>query len=192
MKRITLTGIVLMFATISQAALINWGNAAASSIYGLDGITPLTQAAGNTANLTVTLIDVTDANTVEQTLGPSGAISSMTAGALLNANLTYTYGTGGSAIGNGDNFYINLTATFGTQQYEMKVYENNTKDDYFTITATGNTGTDNFNWTAGTYGGVGVAGDVGKWVPVPEPTSMALFGLGAAVLGLRRRFKKKA
>jgi len=34
-----------------------------------------------------------------------------------------------------------------------------------------------FNWTSG-------------WVPIPEPTAMALLALGAAAVGLRRRFRK--
>ena len=34
-------------------------------------------------------------------------------------------------------------------------------------------------------------GSIANWQPVPEPTSMALFGLGAAVLGLRRKFRKQ-
>lgn len=29
-----------------------------------------------------------------------------------------------------------------------------------------------------------------NWTPVPEPTSMALFGIGAAALALRRKFRK--
>jgi hypothetical protein len=39
-------------------------------------------------------------------------------------------------------------------------------------------------------GGTGVAGQFNVWVPVPEPTSLALLGLGAAVVGLRRKFRK--
>lgn len=31
-----------------------------------------------------------------------------------------------------------------------------------------------------------------NWSPVPEPCSMALFGIGAAAIGLRRRFAKKS
>lgn len=32
----------------------------------------------------------------------------------------------------------------------------------------------------------------GAWQPIPEPCSMALFGIGAAAIGLRRRFLKKS
>lgn len=34
-------------------------------------------------------------------------------------------------------------------------------------------------------------GNLTDWQPVPEPTSMALFALGAAAIGLRRRFRKQ-
>ena len=39
--------------------------------------------------------------------------------------------------------------------------------------------TDN-DWNAGN----------GAWIPIPEPTAMALLALGAAAVGLRRRFRK--
>jgi hypothetical protein len=35
-----------------------------------------------------------------------------------------------------------------------------------------------------------VWGTEGNWTPVPEPTSFALIGLGAAAIALRRRFRK--
>ena len=35
-----------------------------------------------------------------------------------------------------------------------------------------------------------IIGGLGGWVPVPEPTAMALVALGMAVVGLRRRFRK--
>jgi hypothetical protein len=34
------------------------------------------------------------------------------------------------------------------------------------------------------------AAGAGKWATVPEPTSMALLAIGAAVVGLRRRIRK--
>jgi len=39
------------------------------------------------------------------------------------------------------------------------------------------------------WGGTGVSGST-TWQDVPEPTAMALLALGAAALGLRRRFRK--
>ena len=45
---------------------------------------------------------------------------------------------------------------------------------------------------APTIGGDGFETDAGVYEAVPEPTSLALVGLGAAVVALRRRFAKKA
>lgn len=49
------------------------------------------------------------------------------------------------------------------------------------------TGAKNYATTWANWGGAGVAGTYTALVP--EPTSMALFGLGIAVLGLRRKFR---
>jgi hypothetical protein len=38
--------------------------------------------------------------------------------------------------------------------------------------------------------GLGFDSSVGTWTAVPEPSSMALLALGAAALGLRRKFRK--
>jgi len=47
--------------------------------------------------------------------------------------------------------------------------------------------------TAASWGnaawGTAVGGS-GGWIPIPEPTAMALLALGAAAVGLRRRFRK--
>jgi len=45
----------------------------------------------------------------------------------------------------------------------------------------------NKTYSFGTPGGSYIPS---TWSPIPEPTSMALFGLGAVVLGLRRKFRK--
>ena len=54
------------------------------------------------------------------------------------------------------------------------------------------TGTLNFSTTWANWQGMGQIG-TGSWqpvIPVPEPTAMALVALGAAAVGLRRRFRK--
>jgi len=45
---------------------------------------------------------------------------------------------------------------------------------------------------ASSFAGPPVGTDANEYTSVPEPASMALFGIGAGVLALRRRFQKKA
>jgi len=53
-----------------------------------------------------------------------------------------------------------------------------------------NTGSKAYTITWANWGGTGVSGS-GMWQEIiPEPTAMALLALGAAALGLRRRFRK--
>jgi len=188
MKKIVMIAAALMLGASVQAASIAWGNASTSLVRDLGGVA-ISGANAGTYSLVVSLINVTDGTTVA-TISGSSAVSSMTAGLLAGTLSNYTYGTGAGATGNGDNFYILLTATFSGTAYTMKVFENNANLDYWTIAAADDTGADTFAWTAGTYGGTGVTGDVGKWVAVPEPTSMALLALGVAAIGLRRKFRK--
>jgi len=170
-----------------QAAAINWGNVAASAIRGLDGVTALTSAQAITAGFTAMLMDAGTDTAIADTLGTVASINTKSAGLLTGASDGYVLPT---QYTTGAQFYIRLEATFGGTDYYMLVYRNNTADTFWATTATLNTGTDTFAWTAATYGGLGSEGDVGRWVAVPEPTSMALFGLGIAALGLRRKFRK--
>jgi opacity protein-like surface antigen len=66
------------------------------------------------------------------------------------------------------------------------------------FTFSGKTDTDAVIWAAGSVTTAGAVnkniqtawGTEGNWTPVPEPTSFALIGLGAAAIALRRRFRK--
>lgn len=188
MKKMMMVLAALSCAAGVQAAQINWGNSAtASAIYALDGVTKLTSANATAANFAIYLIDANTDLAIADTLSTTASINSKSAGALTGASDGYVLPT---QYTTGASFYIMATATFNGTDYYMLIYKNNTADTYWTTTATLNTGTDTFSWTAGTYGGVGTAGDVGVWIPVPEPTSMALLALGAAALGLRRKFRK--
>jgi len=188
MKKMMIIGVALLSAAVMQAGTINWGNSSTSYIKGLDGVTAINQTTAGTINLLVQLIDITDNNMVEVGNLGTSAMSNMTAGQLSGVALTYTYGTTQTSIGNADQMMVKLFATFGTQAYVMSVFSSGTTP--WGVTATDNSKTESFTWATGTYGGVGTAGAVDKWVAVPEPCTMALVGLGIAVVGLRRKFRK--
>ena len=181
MKKLLTLAAVALAATVSQAALISWGNVGASSaLYGLDGTTKITAANAEAWGLTLTLMKADGTPTASST----SSINAMTAGQLQNASWTYTYGTDAQ---NGDEFYIHAIMKVDGKEYEMDIG----KDSPFTISMAGdNTGRDTFTWAAGTYGGLAgtaSAGSAGAWSAVPEPTSGLLLLLGVAGLALRRR-----
>lgn len=69
----------------------------------------------------------------------------------------------------GSTEYVIVDAEEGTGTFEPT----------YTVTLTG--GLDSHRW-----GGA----EAGEWQPVPEPASLALFGLGVAVVAIRRRMSK--
>ena len=188
MKKVVLIGALIISTAMVHAASITWVNSGASSgLFALDGVTSITSANAGTIGLAIQLIDVTQGNAVIQSLSGSSSINNMVSGQLSGAFVSYTYG---APVTHSDQMYVLVTATFGATSYQMNIYNNNTALNYWTVGASDNTGTDTFTWLAHNYGGTGSG--TGNWVAVPEPCSMALFGLGAAAIGLRRRFQKKA
>lgn len=191
MKKAIILGLMMLSTSIIQAATIAWGNTSSSQLVGVDGSTSITSVNAGSYSLVVQLINFTDGSVVDQTLSGSTAINSMTAGVLSGATLNYTYNSvPAHGINSGDQYYVHLTATMGGQDYYMNVFNNNTANNYWAITAINDSGTDIFSWSAATYGGTGIAGDAGKWIAVPEPTSLALLAIGGGLVGLRRRFRK--
>ena len=181
MKKLLIAAAIVCAAAMAQAAQVKWINSASAKIVGLDGSTALTSTAAGNNNFVISLIAAAD-DSVVQTLSGSAAINSMSAGVLASGSTwSYTFNTDATT---GDAFYILATMTVDGKNYEMTINPSPNA-----IAAVNNTGTDTFTWAAGTYGGLGVEGDTGKWVAqsVPEPTSGLLLLLGVGAMALRRR-----
>jgi len=175
MKKVMMFVAVAVCAVAVQGAQVIWGNNTETGttvpIYNLDG-TLMTRANATAVGLVVQLINVTQGDTV---VGSTSLMNNMTAGALENCASDYVFGENGFA---GDRYKIVMFATFGGDEYTMTL----TNESW--INAAVNQGSVNtIYWAAGS-----TAPD--NWVLIPEPTAMALLALGAAAVGLRRRFRK--
>lgn len=184
-KMMTILAVAIGTAVAAQAASISWSTSA-PQIYGPDGVT--LAAPGWAVQLLYVGIDGAgtpllpgdDAVAATKSIGEGIAKAINQPGNFAGANFDYTYGVttvGGQTVDMGDAFIIrvfnNASAAAATEYLDV---------GGFTITATDDTGTDTFQISSP----VGTTG----WTPVPEPTSFALLGLGAAALALRRRLRK--
>ena len=183
MKKMIMTiALMLGLCGAANAALVQWGNVGSTSpIVGLDGSTALTSTTAPSFAIYLVATGFDMESPSADTLGSAG-LASKSAGSLSGASANYTFGTD---AGNGDSFQAYATATFDGTDYYMVINAGT-----WSITASDDGGVDVFSWNAGSYGGLGVAGQENVWIAVPEPTSMALLGLGIAVLGLRRKIRK--
>lgn len=142
----------------------------------------------------------TGGNALLFVIGQNGVTSSSQITALITAGTDvsgYASGTAGTVAANGGVSVgtaasgINYAWTSGTQTYTAFaiVFNASTQtgsDDYLlttekTITISSATGSKSFS-----FGNVSAL----SWTAVPEPTSMALLGLGVAALAFRRKFRK--
>jgi len=181
--------LVVCFATFSmQAAQVFWGTSDPTSflVIGSDGVSaaPVGWA---TALIYVGSDGVVGG--VDDVVAQTGTVggSKSKIGAVQGA-FTYAFN---SPYTTGDKFVLAVydNAVQSSAANVLYVYKSGTTP--YSIQTTDGLTADYFQFGVN-VGGTAIDGLPGQWVPVPEPTSMALFGLGAGILALRRRFQKKA
>jgi len=190
MKKALAIFTAITLAACVQAATINWGSQNTSSlVLGNSGSAATVGWACQLVYLGADgVVGGVGANedVLASTTSPTQSIGkdkNTTAGYILPPNPnTYMFGT---TYTTGDKFVIRVydNSIPANASAYLNIYQSGTTP--FAIAAVNGTGIDNFYFT-------GNVGGVATWTPIPEPTSMALFGIGMGMLALRRRFQKKA
>lgn len=177
MKKMTMIVAAVLIAGISQAAYVNW-NSGAIKVPNPDGtfganvgstsgiynalVTFWADDGGSPGDLVVGVTGTSDSST-----SALSVLNGTTAGTVFTAGVTYWA-------------QIAIWTTDGN-------YEMTSAAAAFVEAGTGNS-TLNFLTGAGFVSATNKLPT--EWTVVPEPTSMALLGLGVAALGLRRKFRK--
>lgn len=196
-KLLAITSAVLLAATMGRAASINWVTAG-QQIFGPEGtlapagwavalvyagVDAIPDALG-VADIGGPGVSGNDALAAIKHIGEGISKAALQPGSFQGVAYQYTYGVtqlGGQTVDQGDVFYIRVFNSADIASATM--YLDITSPGYV-IAATDNTGSDSFYITT-------PAGP-GGWQPIPEPASLALAGLGAMAVALRRRFGRKA
>lgn len=173
MKRLIMLGLVLM-AGLSEAASVQWNSGAINAPNG-DGTFGALIGASSAYSSIVYFYTDAGITSVAGVTGNTDGVASI--GSAFNNTTSDSF--------SGDTtYYAKLVVTANSGLWIMTSTVTS-----FTMPGTGNAG---ITFLSGA-GFDSVANKMpGQWTAVPEPTSMALFGLGAAALGLRRRFQKKS
>jgi hypothetical protein len=185
MKKLIMMAMVVALAGATQAATINWGSAAAN-IYNAAGTALIPLNGGVVQLVYVSGTQDPDGNYETEVVVDSGLVglgASAPAKGKYVDSYNYSYNStsvGGQTLTSGDLFIIRV---FDAPTVEGAA--NSWDSATFKITATDNSGVDNFNLTSTTK----VSGD---WDPIPEPATAGLLGIGLAAIALRRRLSKKA
>ena len=102
----------------------------------------------------------------------------------------------GFKVNTGSQFFIRLWTSYGGEDFYMDVFSNGAAIDdtflgtFWTTDANDTTITsDTFTWDSGVGGLYEKGGNWKPVVPIPEPATMALVGIGIVAFGLRRRRK---
>jgi len=180
MKKMMMMFVVVLVAGMSQAASVNWGSGTLFVPNG-DGTFSATLVGAGTAYSAIAYIYSDVGGTMLVTGLAGNTDSSTSVASILNGTATMT----GGFLAN-TTYYTKIVVTSNDDKWQQT-----STLAAFTIPGTGNI---TLNYLTG--GGFATVSDKlpGQWTdlePVPEPASMALFGLGAGVLALRRRFKSK-
>ena len=182
--------IVLFGIGVTQAASINWSITSVYSPNG-DGTPSASKCSGGIA-----YIFVDDGSSITPTLATAALAGGASAWATFSGsavNSALTTGLGGitqNGVGSGfaaSTAYSLFVVVLNAGTYAGSTFEMVSIDKTVTMPGSGS--------GAWAYGSPATGGYLpNNWtaIPVPEPTSMALFALGGVAMSFRRKFQKKA